>query len=222
MARKSSVLEFRRPARRYVPPGPVRGNKLRFSQGRRVRRRTLGPAGYMMAWAVIPLMLFTGLWAWDRQSVPMTLETLAPERLVAARDVPALPPARRIGETEPQRFVATMSEKAPGADIVWVDGDSGWIDGKPFRLYGVDAPEGSASRARCGEERRKSVDAKQAASALTADGEIRVRRMGTDEYERELVAISADGRDVSASLVGRGHLQYWAYNQGQAKPDWCR
>lgn len=222
MARKSNVLEFRRPRHRYVPPGPVRGNKLRFSQGRPARRRTLGPVGHMMAWAAIPLVIFVGLWAWDRQAVPGTLSPLAPERLVAARDVPAPRSARRIKETEPQRFVATMSEKASGAGIVWVDGDSGWIDGKPFRLYGVDAPEGSAGRARCQQERRKSLDAKQAASALTAGGEIKVRRMGTDKYERELVAISVDGRDVSASLVGRGHLQYWAYDQGRAKPDWCR
>ncbi len=57
MARKSSVLEFRRPRRRFVAPGPVRGNKLRFSRKGGARARVIGPSGGLAICTGIGLLL---------------------------------------------------------------------------------------------------------------------------------------------------------------------
>ena len=106
--------------------------------------------------------------------------------------------------------------------VSWVDGDSGRINGREFRLHGVDAPEGSPSRARCERERRRAVDAEYAVRTLTAGKRAVVRRShGVDKYGRELIDLSVDGQDVAARLLAQGHLKQWNYDAGAAKPDWC-
>lgn len=56
MARKSSVLEFRRPKpRKSVTPGPVRTNKLKFS--RRGQRGSIRGAAFALGLACVPAFL---------------------------------------------------------------------------------------------------------------------------------------------------------------------
>ena len=106
--------------------------------------------------------------------------------------------------------------------VTWVDGDSGRIDGREFRLHGVDAPEGSPQRAKCARERALSGDARNAARTITEGKTVRVsRRYGADTYGRELVDLSAGGRDVADQLVAAGHLKRWNFEGGERKPDWC-
>lgn len=106
--------------------------------------------------------------------------------------------------------------------VSWVDGDSGRLNGKEFRLHGVDAPEGSPSRAECAAERRKADVSRAAARTLTAGRQVVVTRSyGEDRYGRELVDLSLDGRDVAGSLTAAGHLKRWRFEAGQAKPNWC-
>lgn len=106
--------------------------------------------------------------------------------------------------------------------VSWVDGDSGSFGGRRFRLHGVDAPEGSPSRARCAQERRLAANARAAVRRLTGGKRVLVTRSyGHDRYGRELVDLSVDGRDVADTLVARGMLQRWHYEAGAPKPDWC-
>ena len=225
MARKTNVLEFRRPKRKFVAPGPVRGKKLRFSQRKMARAKVIGPAGGLAIWTAVCLLLLAAVMFWEAFSPP-SRQTLAGATNSA---VESTPPEWRSFDRQFESGTSDWLESRSGGEdtaepvsITWVDGDSGWIDGREFRLYGVDAPEGSPSRARCNEERALSAEAKAAARSLTSQGTVDVRSsMGTDKYGRELLLLSVDGKDVAASLVGRGHLQYWAYEAGQKKPDWC-
>jgi endonuclease YncB( thermonuclease family) len=42
-----------------------------------------------------------------------------------------------------------------------------------------------------------------------------------DSYGRELVDLSAGGRDVADQLVAAGKLKRWNFEAGESKPDWC-
>src|SRR5262249_17456300 len=107
--------------------------------------------------------------------------------------------------------------------VSWVDGDSGRIGGAEFRLHGVDAPEGSPSRAECASEREMSAGARQAARRLTDGKAVKVTRSyGKDSYGRQLVDLSVEGRDVADQLVNAGKLKRWNFEGGQPKPNWCR
>lgn len=222
MARKSSVLEFRRQRRRFVAPGPVRGNKLRFSRKGGARARVIGPAGGLAICTAICLLLFACVMFWDARTAPgkSDLHAAAPVQIAPGQGAQDRQHTSNSASL-PVAFVRETDLRAP-VSIRWVDGDSGWINGRAFRLYGVDAPEGSPSRADCQAERARSAQAKDAARALTNAGTVEVRgSMGTDKYGRDLLLLTVDGKDVAGSLVGRGHLQYWAYEAGQDKPDWC-
>lgn len=106
--------------------------------------------------------------------------------------------------------------------VTWVDGDSGRLDGREFRLHGVDAPEGSPQRAKCARERALSGDARNAARTITEGKTVRVaRRYGADSYGRELVDLSVGGKDVADQLVAAGQLKRWNFEGGERKPDWC-
>jgi endonuclease YncB( thermonuclease family) len=107
--------------------------------------------------------------------------------------------------------------------VDWVDGDSGRINGREFRLHGVDAPEGSPQRAQCAQERALSGSARDAARVLTQGRTVRIsRRYGNDGYGRQIVDLSANGRDVASQLLSAGKLKRWNFDGGEQKPDWCK
>ena len=122
--------------------------------------------------------------------------------------------------------VATLYQPSdrPGGEVwvSWVDGDSGTMNGRPFRLHGFDAPEGSAERARCALERRRADNARAAARKLTRWKRVEVSRSyGFDKYNRDLVDLKLDGRDVGRTLLAEGHLKRWNFEAGERKPVWC-
>ncbi|MDP3495522.1 MAG: thermonuclease family protein [Hyphomonadaceae bacterium] len=107
-------------------------------------------------------------------------------------------------------------------DINWVDGDSGTINGREFRLHGVDAPEGSPSKARCREERERAAQSRAAVRRMTRDSRIAVSTFhGADRYGRELVDLTVNGADLATLLAAKGHVKYWNFENRQPKPDWC-
>lgn len=191
MARKSSVLEFRRPKpRKLVTPGPVRTNKLKFS-----RRSGSGVRTLLAGLIFMPAIFLAGL---------MAAERLAGDHGAALAST------------------VTSRTAAQSLRVVWADGDSGEINGRRFRLYGVDAPEGSLSRARCDDERRKAAEARKAVRELTMGGRVTLREShGVDRYGRELLSLSVDGSDLASTLVASRHAQRWDYEAGDPKPDWC-
>ena len=116
---------------------------------------------------------------------------------------------------------ATTVSQRP-LEVLWVDGDSGTIDGRPFRLHGIDAPEGSPSRAQCNNERLRAEEARSEVRALTASGTVEIRKShGTDKYDRDLLSLSVDGQDIASLLIASGHIKRWNFESGDAKPRWC-
>ncbi len=84
-------------------------------------------------------------------------------------------------------------------------------------------PEGSPQRAQCQRERDLAGAARDAARVLTGGRQETIsRRRGTDRYERLVVDLSIDGRDVASQLVGAGKLKRWNFDGGEQKPDWCK
>lgn len=127
-----------------------------------------------------------------------------------------------VDDTGPERSPTDGAADSQTVRVTWADGDSGRLDGREFRLHGVDAPEGSPQRAKCARERALSGDARNAARTITEGKAVRVsRRYGADSYGRELVDLSADGRDVATQLVAAGMLKRWNFEGGERKPDWC-
>ena len=113
--------------------------------------------------------------------------------------------------------------------IYWSDGDSGRIDGMKFRLANVDAPEtggvGARGGAKCEAERVLGFDAKEFMVELTRDADLVITsNSGPDRYEREVITLSANGRDVAEVAKEAGHLGDWPHKGRRAlakKPDWC-
>jgi endonuclease YncB( thermonuclease family) len=120
-----------------------------------------------------------------------------------------------------------MANIAPSVDgaplhLSWLDdGDSGTIAGRPFRLYGVDAPEGTPSPAQCAAEPLRAGEARSSVRTLTDGGAVEISKSrGTDKYNRDLLSLSADGRDVASSLVASGHAKRCNSEAGEIKPRW--
>ncbi|MEH6409683.1 MAG: thermonuclease family protein [Hyphomonas sp.] len=207
MGRKDNVVAFRRPVR--VRPRP------RFPWWR--RRRILGQQRLFAILCVAVLVIpFAALQVEDQVEAPFA--ALQNENQVD-NSFADLQVEKSFAERPASHTVSDT--RSPRAMISWVDGDSGRINGREFRLYGVDAPEGSPSRARCDRERVRADEARYAVRALTMGKRTVIRRSyGPDRYGRQLVDLSVDGKDVAANLLARGHLKRWDYPR-EAKPDWC-
>ena len=51
-----------------------------------------------------------------------------------------------------------------------------------------------------------------------------VHDFGTDRYDRRVVELQVDGKNLSDILIARGYLKPWPHDRGRAlgpKPDWC-
>lgn len=126
---------------------------------------------------------------------------------------------------QPQAEISSQSAN----NIYWSDGDSGRIDGMKFRLADIDAPEtggiGSRGGAKCELERERGFEAKAFIVELTRNAELEITaRYGPDRYDREVIDLSANGRDVGEAGIAAGHLGAWPHKGRKAladKPDWC-
>jgi micrococcal nuclease len=98
-----------------------------------------------------------------------------------------------------------------------VDGDTGWEDGRKWRLRRIDTPE--LSNPRCDAEYRKAIRARDYLASLMRNG-YRVEWSGkNDRYGRALVDIRLwDGSTASDALLDAGLAQPWP-NSGNI---WCR
>jgi len=120
----------------------------------------------------------------------------------------------------------TAATEAP-LTIYWSDGDSGRLsDGTKFRLHGIDSPETGSMKqrggAKCEAERVLGFEAKEAALEMTRGRKVIVSETrGTDRYERTVVRLELDGKDLAALLVAGGTHRTWDYDGRQKKPDWC-
>jgi endonuclease YncB( thermonuclease family) len=109
----------------------------------------------------------------------------------------------------------TNGRQAPSSGSCVIDGDSGWLEGRQWRMEGVDAPEIGSPE--CSAERQVGERAKQRLSALLGGG-FTADRGGSDRYGRQLVTFRlADGRDVGSVLISERLAQKWP-NRGNV---WC-
>jgi endonuclease YncB( thermonuclease family) len=126
----------------------------------------------------------------------------------------------------PAAAAATAATEVP-LTVYWSDGDSGRLsDGTKFRLHGIDSPETGSMKqrggAKCESERALGFEAKEAALELTRGKEVTISEMrGTDRYQRTVVRLELDGKDLAALLVAGGTHRTWDYDGGDKKPDWC-
>lgn len=98
-----------------------------------------------------------------------------------------------------------------------------------FRLANVDAPEtggvGARGGAKCEFERELGFDAKEFIVELTRNADLQITSTsGKDRYDREVITLSANGRDVAETGIAAGHLGGWPHKGRRAlskKPDWC-
>ncbi|MBA4338044.1 MAG: nuclease [Hyphomonas sp.] len=126
----------------------------------------------------------------------------------------------------PTASAATAATETP-LTVYWSDGDSGRLsDGTKFRLHGIDSPETGSMKqrggAKCESERALGFEAKEAALELTRGKQVTISEMrGTDRYERTVVRLELDGKDLAALLVAGGTHRTWDYDGREKKPDWC-
>ena len=112
-----------------------------------------------------------------------------------------------------------------------LDGGSGRINGNlKFRLNDVDAGEtggvGAAiGGAKCELERERGYEAKEWIVGYTRGVELKITdEYGLDKYDRLVVDLSANGRDVGRAGMDLKHLKSWPHKGRRAlarKPDWC-
>lgn len=97
-----------------------------------------------------------------------------------------------------------------------VDGDTGWQDGRKWRLTAIDAPE--FGYAECGRERELAQKSLDRLTELMASGYRIVWSGKDDRYGRALVDVTlADGRDAGSVLMTEKLAQPWP-NSGNV---WC-
>jgi endonuclease YncB( thermonuclease family) len=123
---------------------------------------------------------------------------------------------------------APTSAQAVGS-LYWSDGDSGRVDGVPFRLADVDAPEtggaGARGGAKCEAERVLGFKAKEFIVKLTRGREVTIANAEElDDFGRRVMSLSVDGEDIGQIGVLSGHLRPYAFDgrkKTMDKPDWC-
>jgi endonuclease YncB( thermonuclease family) len=100
-----------------------------------------------------------------------------------------------------------------------VDGDTGWQNGRKWRLKNIDTPE-LEGHALCRAEVAKAEKARDRLRELMGHG-YRINWTGRKgEYHRDIVTITlSDGRDAGTVLLREGLAQRWP-NAGDAV--WCR
>lgn len=100
-----------------------------------------------------------------------------------------------------------------------MDGDTGWENGRKWRLKNIDAPE-LAEHAICRAEVAKAEEARDRLRELMAGG-YRINWTGKNGYYgRAIVTITlGDGRDAGRVLLRERLAQRWP-NDGDAI--WCR
>ena len=133
-------------------------------------------------------------------------------------------PAFVTGEVLDIYLSATRSAAEAGGCRITrvVDGDtvSLYCAGYGFdkgRLRGLDAPELFSPA--CLSELWAAEQAKWALrTALFSADEVRVLGSGRDRYDRRLVTVLVDGRDVAKLLVAAGHGRPY---QGEQRREWC-
>lgn len=100
-----------------------------------------------------------------------------------------------------------------------VDGDTLWMEGVKYRPAGYDTPEPQTNI--CGGRREVALAHKATKRfiQLLNTTKITIEALGRhDKYDRDLIKIYSDGRDIGDILVSEGLARYWP----DGEEFWCR
>lgn len=116
--------------------------------------------------------------------------------------------ARRLAHLPAAMLVGILFLVPPtvrAADVRVTDGDTIWMDGTTFRIFGIDAPEAGQKCVKAGGGTWPCGKAAIAAmEALVASGAVRCDARGDDAYRRTLAVCFAGETDVGGALVHQG------------------
>ena len=139
-----------------------------------------------------------------------------------------------VEESESAAGGSELRTGTVATELYWSDGDSGRINGVPFRLADIDAPEtggvGTQGGATCESERVLGFAAKEwvvdlARTGRAGDAVVVVTDLASvDRYGRQALSLSVDGRSLSTLGIQAGRYRAWPHRNGRAqspKPDWC-
>ncbi|MGE0563013.1 MAG: thermonuclease family protein [Pseudolabrys sp.] len=149
----------------------------------------------------------------------LSLGALAASRL-PAREVAAAP------APSPVVVPSMLRAGHPARVLRVIDGDTfearinvwpGMEITTKVRLRGIDAPE---INARCADEYRRAVIARDALTKMLAEGDVGIWRVGQDKYGGRVDAeVSTRGtRDVSTQLLAAGAVRRY---DGGRRQSWC-
>ena len=149
----------------------------------------------------------------------------APETPAAAK----LPTIVKLGSAPD----STPTASIPRSRFEIVDSDTFRADGQSYQLVGVDAPE-SGEKAKCAAERELAARTTRQLREIVAGNDIRLDRRacacpaGTEGTEicnsgRLCGALTANGRDVAAILIGEGLAKRYQCGMERCPPKqpWC-
>jgi endonuclease YncB( thermonuclease family) len=107
-------------------------------------------------------------------------------------------------------LLGLLSGPAMAANVQIVDGDTLDIDGKRYRINGIDAPEAGQ---KCTSERGKDWSCGDVATNtlynLTHGKSVSCKTLAIDSYGRDVARCTADGTDLAGAMVERGMA--WAF-----------
>lgn len=85
------------------------------------------------------------------------------------------------------------------------------------RLQGFDTPE--TTKPRCPEEQAYGMLATERLRALVAHGEVAFTQVGVDKYDRVLIRLTVNGKDVGEQLIQDGLAVPYL---GGKRINWCK
>ena len=140
-----------------------------------------------------------------------------------------LPTVVRLGSNPPR----APAGSAPANLIEIVDGETFRVDGQPYRLVGIDAPE-SGPRAKCLAERELAARAARRLLEIAAGGNLMLERVscacpaGTEgtlacNQGRLCGALWSANRNVGQMLINEGLAKKYDCSAGRCPPKqkWC-
>lgn len=110
------------------------------------------------------------------------------------------------------------------ASLTVVDGDTIKCDGQNMRLLGggivdvrgIDTPELRSWK--CQKERKLAQLARNRLKELLRGKDVRIEVKGADSFDRPLVNVYTDGREVGKRLLQEGFAREWRPGR---KVNWC-
>lgn len=105
-------------------------------------------------------------------------------------------------------LLSMMASASASAQTAVIDGDTIRVNGQPFRIFGIDAPEKVQW---CGDDYPAGELSARTLEKLVQNGKVTCEPKGTDRYLRTLAVCRVDGVDLGKTMVRLGYA--WAFTR---------